>query len=293
MSRNFELLTEAGRMHELVQTQAEYAPLAQSMPAAQAGQAVAPAVEETFSATAALEMSGAIRDEITKLVQRLFLAPQGPRRVVFAGTERGAGCSWMCARIAENLASQGRGPVCVVDCNLRAPGLHEQYGTENHHGLSDALLGGGPIREYTHRWAKNLWLLSCGGSSESGLSLLGSDRMRTRLAELKTAFEFVLIDAAPLNSCNDAIILGGLSDGVVLTLKANSSRRETARKALHELQSANVRVLGAVLNEAARTAKPVSFFAAGQQVPEDLEPASKEHIAHLLVSSPSAEAQAA
>jgi Mrp family chromosome partitioning ATPase len=32
-------------------------------------------------------------------------------------------------------------------------------------------------------------------------------------------------------------------------LKANSSRREIARKAVQDLQAANVRVLGAVLNQ--------------------------------------------
>jgi Mrp family chromosome partitioning ATPase len=73
--------------------------------------------------------------------------------------------------------------------------------------------------------------------------------MRLRLLELGETFDYVLIDAAALNACNDAVVLGGLSDGVVLTLKANSSRRETARKAVQQLQTANVRTLGAVLNE--------------------------------------------
>lgn len=252
MSRNFELLSEAGRLHELVQSQVESSHAA---PRPVEDSFVPPPytppmpVEESFPAAPPLEVSGAIKDEIVKLVQRLFLPAQGPRRVVFVGTEAGSGCSWMCARIAEELASQGRGSVCVVDCNLRSPGLHEQFGAENHHGLSDALAGTGPIRQYTHRWSRNLWFLSCGASAESGLKMLASDRMRSRLAELRTAFDYVLIDAAPLNACNDAILLGGLSDGVVLLLKANSSRRETARKALQELQTANVRVLGAVLNQ--------------------------------------------
>jgi Mrp family chromosome partitioning ATPase len=208
----------------------------------------APVVEDPFPAAPPLEMNGVIRDEVAKLVQKLFL-PQGPRRVVFAGSESSCGCSWMCARVAELLASQGRGTVCVVDCNLRTPGLHQQFGAENHHGLSDALTESGPIREYLNRWSQNLWFLSCGSSTESGLRMLGSDRMRSRLAELRAAFDYVLIDAAPLNGCTDAITLGGLSDGVVLMLKANSSRRETARRALQELQSANVPVLGAVLNQ--------------------------------------------
>jgi flagellar biosynthesis protein FlhF len=40
---------------------------------------------------------------------------------------------------------------------------------------------------------------------------------------------------------------------------------------------------GPILNEAARTAKPVSYLCAGQQIPEDLEPAAKERIANLLL----------
>ncbi len=239
MSRNFELLSQVGRVHELVQPPAELEqPQAAPLP-----------LEDSFPATTSLETTGVVRDEISKLVQNLFLSPQGPRRVVFAGTEPGCGCSWMCAHVAESLALQGRGSVCVVDCNLRSPGLHQQFCTPNHHGLSDALTGSGPVREYAHRLSRNLWLLSCGSAAETGLSMLGSDRMRARLTELRSAFDYILIDAAPLNTCNDAIVLGGLSDGVVLMLKANSSRREIARKALHELQSANVRTLGAVLNQ--------------------------------------------
>jgi Mrp family chromosome partitioning ATPase len=232
-------------MHELLQTAEQ--PLAATATVAAPALALEPVVEDHFPAPPALEMNGAIRDEITKLVHRLFLTPQSPRRVVFAGTEASIGCSWMCARVAEALASQVRGSVCVADFNLRSPGLHEQFGAENHHGLSDALAGAGPIREYTQRWSQNLWYLSCGASPDAGV--LGSEQMRSRLAELRSAFDYVVIDAAPLNASNDAIILGSQSDGVVLLLKANSSRREMARKAVQELQGANVRVLGAVLNQ--------------------------------------------
>ena len=143
MSRNFELLSEAGRMREILESEVEQ-PHVAPPPVAPPPVEV---VEENFPSTPSLEMSGAIRDEIAKLVQNLFLAPQGPRRVVFAGTEGGCGCSWMCARVAEGLASQGRGSVCVIDGNLRSPGLHQQFGTKNQHGLSDALTGSGPIRE--------------------------------------------------------------------------------------------------------------------------------------------------
>jgi len=51
--------------------------------------------------------------------------------------------------------------------------------------------------------------------------------------------------------------------------------------------------LGPVLNEAARTRRPVSFLTAGQQVPEHLEPAAKDRIIDLLLATGTAEARAA
>jgi Mrp family chromosome partitioning ATPase len=131
LSRNFELLQQVGGMLE--------------MPAApeEAVEPVTMPPLETEPSTPALDVAGKVRDEIAKLVLNLFLLPaaqaQARRQVIFAGAEAGAGSSWMCARVAEVLASQVRGSVCVVDCNLRSPGLHRQFAVDNHFGLSDAL----------------------------------------------------------------------------------------------------------------------------------------------------------
>jgi Mrp family chromosome partitioning ATPase len=59
----------------------------------------------------------------------------------------------------------------------------------------------------------------------------------------------VLIDSPALSLCNDGILLGRATEGVVLVLKAHSSRRDSARKAIKDLQNAEVRILGAVLNQ--------------------------------------------
>ena len=245
MSRNFELLNQAGKIHDVLALEGDLR--VDSMP-------VAVEAEEPPSELVpapALTIQGTARDEI-KLVQRLFLVPgaHNPRRVVFTGSEPGVGCSWVCAHAAESLASQVTGSVCIVDCNLRSPGLHHLYGIENHYGLSDALVGSGSIRKYARPLSrKNLWMLSCGSPADNWPTLLTSDRMRARISELMAQFDYLMLDVAPLQSCNDGVVLGGLCDGVVLVLKANASRRETARKALQELKAANVPTLGAVLNQ--------------------------------------------
>ncbi len=40
---------------------------------------------------------------------------------------------------------------------------------------------------------------------------------------------------------------------------------------------------GLIVNEAARTSKPLSFLSSGQQIPEDLEPATKERVLDLVL----------
>jgi Mrp family chromosome partitioning ATPase len=148
------------------------------------------------------------------------------------------------------LASQVRGSVCIVDCNLRAPGLHQQFAMDNHFGLSDALLRSDPLHQYVRQLSrKNLWLLSCGSTIENWEEKVASGSLRQRLTELRAQFDYVLMDVASTNTCNDGIVLGSSSDGIVLVLKANSTRRDIARKALQELKAANIPVLGAVLNQ--------------------------------------------
>jgi Mrp family chromosome partitioning ATPase len=239
MSKNFELLYQTGKAQEMLQVDAqpESSPLAPS--------------EQTLS-TPALEIEGMAREELSKLVHRLFLMPgtEGPRHVVFAGTESGTGCSWTCAHAAEILASQVRDSVCIVDCNLTTPSLHRQFGVENHFGLADALTGAGPVRQYARQLSRqNLWFVSCGAIDAGSGQLLASDRMRVRITELRSEFDYVLMDVAPMNLCNHTMMLGSMTDGVVLVIKANASRRDASREAVQQLRSANVRVLGAVLNQ--------------------------------------------
>jgi Mrp family chromosome partitioning ATPase len=52
-----------------------------------------------------------------------------------------------------------------------------------------------------------------------------------------------------MNLFNDAVRLASVGDGIALVLKANTSRRETAQRVVREARAANVRVLGAVLNQ--------------------------------------------
>jgi receptor protein-tyrosine kinase len=194
-----------------------------------------------------LERLGA--EEVTRLVQRVFRSPgvDAARVVVFSGVDHGDGCSWICASSAFTLAAQTQSSICVVDANLRTPSLHRYFDVANRFGLAEAMEHPGPIRSFAQQASSsNLWVLTSG--SPTVQSSLSSERLHTRLAELRTEFDYVLIDTAPANLYADAVTLGRSADGIVLVLQSNATRREAALKVKESFETAKVRLLGAVLN---------------------------------------------
>jgi Mrp family chromosome partitioning ATPase len=204
-------------------------------------------------------------EELTKLVRGVFLDPEAEstrtvsnRTVVLASSESGNGCSWICARAGELLASQVAGRVCLVDANFGRATLHEHFGVPNHHGLADALREEGSIGGYVSQLSRrNLALVSAGSdfsvdrANRPDRNVAASERMGLRLQELRADFDYVLVDGASLDTSDESIALGRMTDGIVLVLKTHSTRKERTRSRVQYLKSAGVRILGAVLNQPA------------------------------------------
>jgi receptor protein-tyrosine kinase len=189
--------------------------------------------------------------EIIKLVQRLFPSSgqgDGPRVVSFSGIAREDRSCWICARAGEALAAQSDAAVCLVDANLWSPQLQVHLGAANQAGLAEALATDSPVRNFILQLgARNLWLLPA-GQARPGV-YPSPERFRERIAELRAAFQYILISAPALGRETEATAIGQLADGIVLIVEAHQSRRETVRRAKQQLESARVNLLGAVLDQ--------------------------------------------
>ena len=191
------------------------------------------------------------REEEIKLVHRIF--PAGgqcsPQIVLFSAVESDAGCASISIRTAEILAGRGDGSVCVVDANFQLSCLHHYFGIDNSKGLAEAVLGSLPIQDFLQKHPEaNLWILPCGAAAGQ-LRFSGvNDRLRSRMAELRGQFKYVVIHSSPLDLDSASILLSRWTDGVVMVVEASTTRRATARRMKQDLEAANVRILGVVLN---------------------------------------------
>ena len=70
--------------------------------------------------------------------------------------------------------------------------------------------------------------------------------MKQFLEIAKPAFDWIIIDSPPALPVADASVLGGLCDGVLFVVRANSTPSEIAQKGCKELRDAHI--LGVVLN---------------------------------------------
>lgn len=190
--------------------------------------------------------------EEAEMVQRIFMLPthEVPRVVVFYGVGQVHGAVGVCARAGQNLANQTSSSVCVVEGDFHSPSLHQYFGVDNSRGFSDAILESRPILDFVRSLpGVNLSVLSGGSRCREAQALWKSERLRYCVAELRREFSYVLISGPPVSQKQvDAVLFGQIADGSILILESMVTRREAARTAKENLASANVKILGAVLN---------------------------------------------
>jgi capsular exopolysaccharide synthesis family protein len=160
----------------------------------------------------------------------------------------GEGKTATAANLAVVLAQLGR-PVLIVDCDLRKPRLHQVFHVSNRVGLVNHLTSTAePEAVFLPTAVPNLWVTPSGPIPPNPSELLASDRMREWLRTVRGRFEYVIIDTPPALAVTDSTIIGGLVDGVVLTLRSGKVTREEARLCRDRLRLSEVHILGAVLN---------------------------------------------
>jgi capsular exopolysaccharide synthesis family protein len=145
--------------------------------------------------------------------------------------------------------------VLVIDADLRRPRLHDIFEVCNNEGVADIIQSAQPagsmnLRQYTRTTnVPNLWVLPSGPGVDGVSGLLHSTAFIELLARCRTAFDLVLVDSPPMMLYPDARVLGKISDGVVLVVRADrNSRDELVRTCYQVLIEDRINILGTLLN---------------------------------------------
>ncbi len=189
--------------------------------------------------------SEAFRTLRTSLIYSLVDDP--PRVITVTSPGPREGKSTTCANLAVVLA-QANKSVLLVDCDLRRPVMHRLFELNNVRGFVDVLAREGDVEDFWREPLENLKVVTAGPAPPNPAELLGSERFSTLVEQFREDFDYVILDAPPVQLVSDPAIIASQTDGVLLALDAQNTRKMSVRRSVRSLQSVGANVLGTVMN---------------------------------------------
>lgn len=185
-------------------------------------------------------------EQVARVVHQVFFPASGKLRkqIVFSAVDEGVDVGGICMHVAEALSTRVSERVAIVEAHAwsRDAGIHPER------RRAPERVGIAPIRAASNQLSGNLWSVSgpvfWGGGARAGSPAW----VRDRLGELRTEFDYSVLHAPAAGVYSGTSLLGQASDGLVLVIEANYTRRSSAQKTKELLHGANVRVLGTILN---------------------------------------------
>ena len=144
--------------------------------------------------------------------------------------------------------------VLVIDCDLRKPKVHRNFGLQRGKGLSNILLSKGDVyyKNVIQGFVSNkvrIDVLTAGAQVSNPSELINSNAFEELLKELKEEYDLVLLDCPPVSNLTDGILVSKLVDGTVYVIESNRVDRELVSSTLDELRTNGANLLGTVLTQ--------------------------------------------
>jgi polysaccharide biosynthesis transport protein len=152
-------------------------------------------------------------------------------------------------------SAERRRRVLLIDADLRRPQLHAVFRLDNDRGLTTALekYNGNGNAEFSmedciqNGSVPGLYVMTSGPAGSS--NLLYSSDLGALIERLRKEFDLVFIDTPPMGLYSDSRVLGRMSDGVVMVVRADSTRSEQVRHTYSRLMQDQIPVIGTILNQ--------------------------------------------
>lgn len=170
-----------------------------------------------------------------------------PRLIVILSPVPSEGKSTTAINLALALAEADNN-VVLVDGDMRKPSLHRYLDLVGSVGFSTVLSGGASMSEalQTTKYPR-LTVLAAGPTPPNPSELLSSLAAQKTLGELRSQFDYVIIDSAPLLAVTDGAILAKNADGALMMAKYGQTKIDPLAQAVGNLRDVGASLLGAVL----------------------------------------------
>jgi len=193
----------------------------------------------------------ALEQDIKSIVMTSAIAEEGKTTVV--------------ANLAIAMAEGGL-KTLLMETDLRKPTIYRMFGLEPTPGITDYLLSNYDTSEIVRTVTDimmgkmnmdkvivtpgidNLHIMTCGTIPLNPAELMQSKKFKNLLEKLREQYDVILMDAPPLVSTADALVLAMGADGVLLTYRVGKVARGILKRVKTQLEQIKANIIGVVLN---------------------------------------------
>ena len=171
-----------------------------------------------------------------------------PKVLLVTSGIAGEGKSLCAINLATILAQTGKRTL-LIDTDMRQGTIRRSFGLPQGPGLSELLVGqltAPPILPVPG--IENLYVLTCGTTPPNPCDLLESDAMGALIRTLRSHYDFIVLDSAPVLPVSDSVALNTLTDATLLVVRFGMTERSQAQRSYEILRRGGKHYVGLVLN---------------------------------------------
>jgi len=199
----------------------------------------------------ALEPHSYVAEQFKILRTSLLYPIKGkpPQTILVTSALPGEGKSFVSANLAVSIALNINKHVLLVDCDMRKPDIHRQFGFGEGPGLTEYLTESSDLASLLLKTGVDkLTILPGGGPPPNPAELLSSERMTQLIHEVKHRYpdRFIVIDSPPMNLAAETGFLGREVDGIIVVVRHGKTPRRDIEDLLELVE--REKIIGFVLN---------------------------------------------
>lgn len=183
-------------------------------------------VDKSGKSLVVKEKGSSVVSELFRLVRtnlQFIMSGKDDKVVLMTSTVSGEGKSFVSINLASSLAMLGK-KVLLVGMDIRSPKLSEYLSIGAPHGLTEYLSSESVKLEdilIKEPVQKNLDVITAGPVPPNPAELLMLERVDELFSHLRSMYDYIIVDSAPVGMVSDSFTLARISDVTVYICRAN------------------------------------------------------------------------
>jgi len=178
-----------------------------------------------------------------------YFSPKSASKVVLVTSSVASEGKTFCAINIATILAKAKKSVILVDLDLHKPKQANAFDLQNDIGVTSYLVGKAKLNEVTKATPiENLKIILTGPRTPNASELILDPMLEQMLNELKSTYEYIILDTPPIGLLSDALVLMKLSDLNLYVLKAGYSKKDFVDIAHHIIEKNNIKSLSFILN---------------------------------------------